>query len=78
MFFFTLLFFLYFTFLCKMDMDSIEKLNDRTLFIHKNLFGLFSRKSETSLSREINCDGLEPANQKRFVLSDGNCFNIGV
>ena len=39
----------------KMDVDIIGKLiNTRILFRCKNLFGLFSRKAETSWSRKIN------------------------
>ena len=37
-----------------MDLDIIENLNDWTLFTYKNLFGLFSRKTEIYQTYKIN------------------------
>ena len=53
-----------------MDIDIIGKLNDWTLFTHKKLFGLFSRKENQRVLRfEFQCQKLLTLYHNTYILS---------
>ena len=55
-------------------MDITGKLNDWTLFMYKNLFGLFSSKAEISWIRRINVSYILSSSAKSYWGYMNNCI----